>query len=51
MTELKMTRLAQKKKISVSTVSRVEKSKTFQETPLKCCNDSETSGEEHPPVE
>ena len=50
----KMTRLAQKKKVSVSTVSRMLKKmgeKSFQENPVKCSNGSETFGEEDPFVE
>ena len=48
-----MTRLAQKTKILVSTVSRIgnnweEKSESFQETPIEYRNDSEPSGEEDP---
>ena len=45
-----MTRRAQKKKIAVSTVSKIRRKKlqTFQETPVECSNGSEASGEEPP---
>ena len=43
-----MTKLAENKKIPVSTVSRMmgmRKSETFQETPVERSNNSEASGE------
>ena len=52
-----MTKLPQKKKISVFSVSRMIKkygrirSETYQETPVECSNGSEASGEEHSLVE
>ena len=51
-----MSKLAQKRKISVSTVSRmikkmVGKNQMFQQTPVECSNGSEASGEEPSSIE